>query len=245
MSAAAAAATIGHNNPPEPTEEERIQAAVDALMVETGKLVDGDPISTEEQAEDTQAYLRKIQRAGKEVEGARTEEKKPHLDAGKAVDAKWKPFKDRLDKASKALKSKLTPWLQEVERKKREAEQAAREAAQKAARDAEKAQRAAEASGGFADADAAEEAKKRAEQADLDARKAAKDKAAVKGAGRASSLRKTKTVVLDNERLLAAHYYTTRHEEFIEVLLGWAQAEVRAGSEAPPGTKIEIVETAQ
>jgi len=78
-----------------------------------------------------------VRRVCKDAEAQRTAEKKPHLEAGRKVDADWKPHLDKLDAAATALKNALTPW--------REAQaKAAAEAAHKLREEAEAKQRAAQ-----------------------------------------------------------------------------------------------------
>ena len=54
--------------------------------------------------------LDEFRKAKKEADKERAAEKKPHDDAAKAVQAKWKPLLDRCDIAAEAIKKALTPY---------------------------------------------------------------------------------------------------------------------------------------
>jgi hypothetical protein len=75
-----------------------------------------------------------IRKAKKEADDFRAAEKKPHDDAAKAVQEKWKPLITRCDLAADAAKKALTPYLEAVEREKRAVAEAARKAADEQAR---------------------------------------------------------------------------------------------------------------
>lgn len=88
-------------------------------------------------------YRAELLRLSKEADAQRTAEKKPHDDAAKAVQAKWKPIVDEADGAANELRQALTVFMREEERRleaerraKWEAEQKAAEAARKAAEEA-------------------------------------------------------------------------------------------------------------
>jgi len=96
-------------------------------------------------------------KAQKAADDARSAAKKPHLDAGKAVDAEWKPLIDAAQRIVDACKKALTPWnIKEADRKAEEARKAAAEA--EAERQAEvEASRAAAATGALSDAEHADQ----------------------------------------------------------------------------------------
>lgn len=95
--------------------------------------------TNDEQEAALDALLDDFRKAKKAADGERAAEKKPHDDAGKAVQAKWKPLLDRCDIAADAIKKALTPYRAAKQRAKDEAARKAREeseAAFKAAQDA-------------------------------------------------------------------------------------------------------------
>lgn len=69
-------------------------------------------------------YRAELLRLSKEADAQRVAEKKPHDDAAKAVQAKWKPLTDEADAAAEELREALTAFMTA---EKRAAEKAARE----------------------------------------------------------------------------------------------------------------------
>ncbi len=237
--------SLGHNNPPAETPLDEAKASVESLVHEARNWCDGEPVSSESQADELQKLLRLIQATNKKVDQSRQAQKKPHLDAGKAVDEAWKPLKSQLDLAAKTCKDVLAPWLHHLEDLKREREREAKEAADKAAAEAKAARDEAATSTDLATREEAVALTKAADAAAKAAKKASKDKAAAKGLGRAATLRTVRSAKLVDERALVAHYFKSDRARLVEVLLGWANAEVRTGREAPPGTEVKVTETVQ
>ena len=96
-------------------------------------------VETDEQETALDDLLDEFRKARKEADGERAAEKKPHDDAGKAVQAKWKPLLDRCDIATNEIKAKLTPYRTAKQRARDEAAakiRAEAEARQKAAQEA-------------------------------------------------------------------------------------------------------------
>ncbi len=121
-------AEIGHNAPPEPI------GAFDAMARHIDDLVDlaascltGEPIITKPQADAVDELLADIKKAYKDADTARDAEKRPHLEAGREVDALWKPLLNKADIAKKTAQDALTPY--------RLAQQAIRDAEAQAKRD--------------------------------------------------------------------------------------------------------------
>lgn len=114
---------LGHNNPP---AHEAFALHVEELF----SLVSGStasPVENDEQEAALDGLLDDVRKARKDADNKRKEEKEPHLEAGRAVDAAFKPVLDRCDAATQALKDALTPY--------RVAKQAAKEAAARQARE--------------------------------------------------------------------------------------------------------------
>jgi len=84
------------------------------------------------QEEALDALLDDFRKARKAADGERAAEKKPHDDAGKAVQAKWKPLLDRCDIAADAIKKALTPYRTAKQKAKDDAARIAREEAERA-----------------------------------------------------------------------------------------------------------------
>lgn len=107
--------TLHHNNPP---------ASVAFAMHIEELFATADSITTIENDEQEAAVdelLADIRKARKDADAMRAAEKKPHLDAGKAVDEEWKPSLSRADIAADALKARLTPYRTAKQRAKDEA----------------------------------------------------------------------------------------------------------------------------
>lgn len=104
----------------------------------------------------------------KDANTARAEEKAPHLEAGRAVDAKWKPLIDKIDKLSDIVRPLLKALLQREARERADAERKARADAAAAAEAERKARLEAEQANTVSEKlAAAERADEAAEQAKL------------------------------------------------------------------------------
>lgn len=117
---------IGHNAPP-PIE------AFSLEIEELFTLVSGSvaaPVTTDEQEAALDSLLDDVRRVRKDADAQRAAEKKPHDDAAKAVQAAWKPWLERCDKAIDAIKEALTPYREARQRAKDEAARKAREEAE-------------------------------------------------------------------------------------------------------------------
>lgn len=113
---------IGHNNPP---INEELTLLIDKLFATaSGSAV---TISNDEQEEQLSELVKDIKKAKKSADDERKAEKKPHDDAGKKVQAKWKPAIDKCDKGVAALNAVLTPYRKKRDDEKAEAVRKARE----------------------------------------------------------------------------------------------------------------------
>lgn len=229
--------TIGHNNPPaDPFDLSKDE--IDGLYEEARLWLDGEPISTQGQADDLSNLLNMVRAAEKRAEDARKAEKQPHLDAGRAVDARYKPLTERTKAASGAIKTALTPWLQKQEAEKRAREEAARREAEEKRRAAEEAMRARDAAN-LEDRERAEQAVQEAKKAEQAASKAAKDRGRASGGlGRAVGLRTRGEVEVTDATAMIKHYWQTRQDDLVEFAKGLAERDMRAGAIDIPGVKI-------
>lgn len=239
MTASAAVAVIGHNNPPEPTPFERAEATIISLFDEAKNWLDGEGITTQAQADDVSKLLDMIRKAKKAADEARVEEKRPHDEAAKEVQEKYKPLLTRCDLAADAAKKALAPYLEKIEAEKRAKAEAARKEAEEKARAAQEAIRAAQLTD-LAAREKAEALIQEAKKAEAAAKKAENDKAHAKGGSRAVGLRTTYRPVLKDAREAARYYWTARREELETFFLSMAEKDVRAGQQDIPG--FEIIE---
>jgi hypothetical protein len=120
----------GHNQPP-PLEAWSLH--IEGLF----DLANGiGETKNDEQEAALDALLDDFRKARKGADTERAAEKKPHDDAAKVVQARWKPLLDRCDIGADAIKKALTPYrtakqkaIDEAARKAREEAEAARIAA--------------------------------------------------------------------------------------------------------------------
>jgi hypothetical protein len=231
-------AVIGGNMPPEPTPYEKAETEIGNLYEEAKLYLDGAAVETQGVADDIANLLNMLRAAEKKAEEARKVEKEPHLEAGRAVDAKFKPLLERVKLAADGCKKALAPWLAKLEAEKAAKAEAARREAEEKARAAQEAIRAAQAAN-LEEREAAEALLKEAKKAEAAAARAEKDTAKAGGStGRAVSLRTEYRPVLVNEMAARRHYYETRHPELLAFLQSLAEQDVRAGKREIPGFEI-------
>ncbi len=115
--------------------------AMAAWIKEIGK------IETQEQATKAGNFADAFAKLEKASDEARKVEKEPHLEAGRAVDAKWQPIVKRAAELKAWAKKSTEPFLIAEKARLAAEERAATEARAKAAREAEEARRQAEATG--------------------------------------------------------------------------------------------------
>jgi len=168
--------SIGHNNPPDPIDA--ALAPYGEQIDEAQNWLDGSPVENEGQLAATDALLKSIKQALKDLNAARDESTKPLHEAWKAEVARWKPTQDDLDRIIKGLIAAQDPFKRKLAAQKEAERRAAWEAAEKARVEAEWA--AAEASASDIDAQREAAAKKQAAQ-DAKVAASAAQKDTVKG----------------------------------------------------------------
>lgn len=233
----AALAVIGHNNPPETTPFEAFSVHIGDLFGEATNFLDGEPIATDAMAEAVSRLMDDLRRAGKDADKARTEEKKPHADAAKEVDAKWKPLIERADLAVSTCKKALAPWLQAQAEEQRIAAEKARQEAEEKARAAAEAARTTTLDD-LAGREAAEALVADAKAAEADARRAEKARPQATGGARAATLRTSYRPELLNASEALKHFVRIRPDDMKAALLRLAEIEVRNGAREIPGFNI-------
>jgi hypothetical protein len=167
-------APIGHNQPPEPTLIERLGEVYSLEIDRAVRMADranAAPaiIATDEQLAQIGEIGAEAGKIFKELDALREVEKKPFLEAGRAVDGYFKPALDRLERIKKAMTDRATVYQRAKAAAAREAREAAereaRERADAARREAEKAAAAGRADDAIADLEAAQAAEQQAAQA--------------------------------------------------------------------------------
>lgn len=184
---------------------------------------------SEEDAERLNKFIAQARQLYKELDTVRKDEKRVHDEAGKKVQAKFKPLLSAVESAGIVAKRLMTGWLQ---KKQAEAEERARreaEAAAEAEKDALEAKAEAEARGDFVAAEEAEEkAGIEAKRAEAAAAQTA-DRAVSRSStgGRSIGLRTVKTARIDSPKLVAIQFIN--HPDMLALLERLATAEIRAG----------------
>lgn len=186
---------IGHNNPPSALAA--FEAALSDARDTAADFLDGAAIETQGQADAVGKIVGEVKELRRDAEKARKSEKEPYLEAGRQVDAAWKPLLERADTIIKAAQAPLTAYLQAQEAEKRERERLAQEEAERKAQEALEAERAAKS---VADLEEAQAKQKEADAAAKDAKRASKDKAQVSGTSRAIGLRTYKVVTVTDHK---------------------------------------------
>lgn len=130
---------IGGNNPP---PDAAFGLHIDGLFSLLSDTLAGGEVSNDEQEAAIDGLLDEFRKAGKDADKARAEEKKPHDDAAKAVQAKWKPILDKAARGMDACKDALTPYRTAKQRAKDEAARKAHEEAEAREKAAQEALRA-------------------------------------------------------------------------------------------------------
>ncbi|WP_421696893.1 hypothetical protein [Ancylobacter sp.] len=236
----------GHNNPPEPTPFDLSKQEIDDLYAEAQNWLDGDPITTPEQAEAVDKLRNLLREAMKTADRRRVEENKPFDDGKAEVQARYAPLiadtKTTKGKAVTAIAlcgEALLPYLKRVEEENRaKAEAARREAEEKSA--AAQASFRESAAADLAARERAEALAAEAAKAERAASKAENTKAHVHGGARATGLRTKTVVTVTDETAFAKHVWTHHREEMSEFLASLATRLVNAKFSGLPGVKVEL-----
>lgn len=229
-------APMGHNMPPVDPFDAFAAHIADLLDTASGFL-DGEPVETEAVASRVSQLMDECRRAARDADAARAAEKRPHDEAAKAVQAKWKPLLEQVDRAVQVCKDALKPFLAKQEADKRAAALLARQEADEAARKAQEALRATS----VTDLAAREQAEALLKQSDAAAKAATKaeaDRGRVSGGSRAATLRTYYTAQICDATEAARWAWMHRRADCEEYFTGLAQQAVNSGARAIPGFTI-------
>lgn len=214
--------TISNQPPP----YEAFSLHIEELFALIADTTAGAKVTTDDQETALDSLLDDVRTARKDADKERAAEKKPHDDAGKAVQAKWEPLLDRCDMAADEIKQLLTPY--------RTAKQAAKdEAARKAREEADERQR------------RAQEALRSSEDmherfdAEQELKVAAKLVATANKIDRSATGLRTRYVATLVDPTSALKHYRERQPELLKAwLLEQAQRDTNAGARMIPGFEI-------
>lgn len=236
---------LGANHPPEETAYEKVLREINDLYDEALLWLDGEPVTSQAVADDISNLANLILAAHNRADELRKQENED-FDKGKAaVQAKYAPLisdtksiKGKTVLAREACKKALEPFLIAQKAKIDAAAAEARRVADEAAKAAQEAVAAADRTN-LAEKAKMEQAIQEAKIADRIATKAENQTAVASGGiGRGMGLRTVTTATLANFRDAAAHYYTTRPDEFKGLLQQMADADVARGVRIIPGFTI-------
>lgn len=121
--------------------ENDLEALRDQIESANARLSEFEKIDSDEARDNAQSLRARLNELSREADKKRTAEKQPHLDAGKAVDAKWQPLvkdaKAGADKIAGAMSAYETEKLRRQRAEQARIEKERREAEEAAARSAE------------------------------------------------------------------------------------------------------------
>lgn len=238
---------IGHNNPPveiEPTPFEMSEVEIGDLYVEAKNWLDGEPVTSQAQADGLSKLIDDLRKAAKLADERRIEENRPFDEGKAAVQARYAPLiadtksvKGKAVLAIEMAKKALAPWLQKLEAEKQAAAAKARAEADEKLRIAQEALRASQVAD-LEKREAAEALIRDAEKAEAAATKAEGAKAHATGGSRAMGLRSVWRAEMVDGREAARFYWATKRPEVDAFFQGLADADVRAGKRDIPGFNI-------
>jgi|GEM_PF-1968812 len=113
---------------------EGLQDRIADLARDAEKLIATGGAKSQDEADRASDLANRLGELWKKADTARAAEKKPHDDAGKAVQAKWLPVITAADIYKRIKAAVITPFLVAEDNKRREAEAEARKAAEEAAK---------------------------------------------------------------------------------------------------------------
>ena len=238
-----AVAAPGHNMPPADSPFEAIKTHIDDLYAEAKAYLDGEPISTQGQADDVARLRGMIDEAAKAADAARKLENEP-FDTGKAeVQARYAPLisdtkgvKGKTVLALEACRKALTPWLLKLDA---EREAAAKAARVEADRLADEARTKAQTATSIDEAEQAEAMFADAKAASHEAASIGSDRARVHGGDYRAVILKDNWTARIIDPTAALRWAWTDHRADLEAYaLQLAQADVRAGKRTLPGFEI-------
>lgn len=228
---------LGDNHPPVEDAFPAFHLHIGDLFDEAKNFLDGEGIKSEAEAEAVSRLMDMVRTAARDADGARVKEKKPHDDAAKLVQQKWKPLLDRADLAIDTCKKVLASWLLKQDAEQRAAAENARVAAARAAEAARQAMRKTDVTD-LAAREAAEALTREAKQAEADASRAEKRRPQATGGVRATTLRTSYRPELVDPKAALVHYVETNPAAIKACMQALAEADIRAGKRAIPGFSV-------
>lgn len=213
-------AVMGANHPPpfDPDELATCRAKSDDFVSAAAEWLALGAIETEDQSGRLTDFVSGAREAYKQIDTARKAAKKPHDDAGKAVQAAFTPLLEQMERAIERVKDLQTVYLRRVADQERAARaKAAAEAAEKQREAEELAKKAARTNDVAAEVEAERMAKEAADAIKAAARDTKANAGSATGAGRTMALRTTKRAEIINQNQVYMHF--REHPAVRQVLL--------------------------
>ncbi|MEQ1407735.1 hypothetical protein ABK249_22705 [Neorhizobium sp. Rsf11] len=217
------APAIGHNLPDDPFDALQVEFAAEKEQAEAFLK---QPIKTQADADRAAIWSKRLSTIAKKATDLHKVEKQPHLDAGRAVDNKWRELKEEPDALSKRLKRHMDDYLREQQRIEAERQRKAQEEADRKRREAEEAARLAAVANDDAAADEAKRKQEEAAQAERDAQM--RNATAGRTGARVALRTFVSARIVDYDRALRA---LSDHPEMKALVETLANRAVRAGVE--------------
>jgi hypothetical protein len=231
----------GRNSPPEPFDAFRLE--IEDLFAEANNWLDGEPIATQQQADDVSALVNRLRKVLKDADDQRKAEKKPHDDAAKAVQALWTPLLSKAELAASTARNALAVFLRKKEDEQRAGAEALRKEAEQAAEAAAQSRQLANPES-LSDQTAVRVREEAAAALAKAADRAAGAKAHAKGGERAVGLRSDWKAEVTDALAFGKWAWEHRRDEYLGFLTGLAQRECRQGPKGIPGIIVHEVRKA-
>ena len=224
---------IGANNPPRTVFDE-----IDDLYLEASNWLDGAAIENDAQAEALGMLMEALKAAGKICEAERKEKVAPLDNAKKEIQAAYKPWLDKVERALDTATTHRNLWLKAKQAILDEQARIAREVAKEEKRIADEAIRASR--GDLAAREQAEAMLEAAKAAENKAKALAKAQPQAIG-GRRTVSKKWEAVLVDMSAA-AGWAYKSHKFSMSQWLMALAKGDVKSGVRTIPGFEIKEVE---
>jgi hypothetical protein len=220
--APAAEAVIGHNLPDDPHDALALEFEAEKELAD--KFL-SKAITTQEQADQSAVWAKKLAAIAKKATDLHKVEKQPSLDESRRVDDKWRDLKEGPADYSKRLKRHLDVFLLDQQRKEKERQDAARREEDRLRREAEEAAKAAAPD----DTEAQAEAERMARDADAKAKEAEARNANAGRTGARVALRTFVSARVTDYEVAAKALLAMNHADLKSTIDQLANRAVRAG----------------
>jgi D-ribose pyranose/furanose isomerase RbsD len=225
---------MGGNNPPpfDPAIVEKHAEIAAQFIAAAGEWIENGDLASEEDAQRLNDFRAGIRARKKETEDDRKAAKKPHDDAGKAVQTAYLPILEKLDRAISKTDPILKKWMEKVEAERKAEAARIAEEARRQREEADRLAAQAQARNDLSGEVDAEAAMKEAEKAEKTATRMAKGTVKVSsatGGARSASLRTIRRAEITNIYLVFNQFKD--HPDVRGVLESLATGAIRRGEE--------------